>query len=144
LLYVLEYGIGVKIDSVEQFRLIYKGKAHKCIITDLMPKTTFRLRVQPILRQENREPEFGEWSEIINIQTREAMHLDLQQNLLATSKAGRVLFDKPGILCASYGYSFGEHLWLHQFKVAPGSEQASLIVGVLLKRFSNTNKLHGV
>jgi len=42
---VLEYGIGVKIEGVEQFRLIYKGKAHKCIITDLMPRTTFRLRV---------------------------------------------------------------------------------------------------
>ena len=47
---MLEYGIGVKIESVEQFRMIYKGKAHKCIITDLMPKTTFRLRVAAILK----------------------------------------------------------------------------------------------
>ena len=47
--YVLEYGIGVKVDNREQFRQIYKGKAHKCIITDLMPRTTFRLRVAPIL-----------------------------------------------------------------------------------------------
>jgi hypothetical protein len=46
---VLEYGIGVKVDNEEQFRQIYKGKAHKCIITDLMPRTTFRLRVSPAL-----------------------------------------------------------------------------------------------
>ena len=50
--YVLEYGIGVKVDNKEQFRQIYKGKAHKCIITDLMPRTTFRLRVSPILHIE--------------------------------------------------------------------------------------------
>lgn len=50
--YVLEYGIGVKVDNKEQFRQIYKGKAHKCIITDLMPRTTFRLRVAPILNME--------------------------------------------------------------------------------------------
>ena len=31
---------------------IYRGKAHKCIITDLMPRTTFRLRVAPILHVE--------------------------------------------------------------------------------------------
>jgi hypothetical protein len=45
-----------------------------------------------------------------------------------------VLFDKPGILSANYGYSFGEHLWLVNIKVAPGSEQASLVLGVLLKK----------
>ena len=50
--YVLEYGIGVKVDNKEQFRQIYRGKAHKCIITDLMPRTTFRLRVAPILNVE--------------------------------------------------------------------------------------------
>ena len=50
--YVLEYGIGVKVDNKEQFRQIYRGKAHKCIITDLMPRTTFRLRVAPILHVE--------------------------------------------------------------------------------------------
>lgn len=53
--YILEYGIGVKIEGVEQFRLIYRGKAHKCIITDLMPKTTFRLRVAAILKRDGYE-----------------------------------------------------------------------------------------
>lgn len=38
LLYVLEYGVGIKVAGKEQFRQIYKGKAHKCIITDLMPR----------------------------------------------------------------------------------------------------------
>ena len=50
--YVLEYGIGVKVDEQEQFRQIYKGKAHKCIITDLMPRTIFRLRVAATLHLE--------------------------------------------------------------------------------------------
>jgi isocitrate dehydrogenase len=31
----------------------YKGKAHKCIITDLMPRTSYRFRVAPILTQED-------------------------------------------------------------------------------------------
>ena len=42
----------MKVDNKEQFRQIYRGKAHKCIITDLMPRTTFRLRVAPILHSE--------------------------------------------------------------------------------------------
>ena len=49
---MLEYGIGVKVDEQEQFRQIYKGKAHKCIITDLMPRTIFRLRVAATLHLE--------------------------------------------------------------------------------------------
>ena len=55
----------------------------------------------------------------------------------------QIFFDRPGIIFGSYGYSFGEHLWLLHIKVAPGSEQAALLVGVLNKRFSNTNRLHG-
>ena len=46
---MLQYGIGVKVGGVEQFRQIYKGKAHKCIITDLMPRTSYRFRVAPIV-----------------------------------------------------------------------------------------------
>ena len=57
---MLEYGIGVKVDNKEQFRQIYKGKAHKCIITDLMPRTTFRLRVAPILNSE-KQAQGGEY-----------------------------------------------------------------------------------
>jgi len=47
------------VDNVEQFRQIYKGKAHKCIITDLLPRTTFRLRVVPILIVEGEDPTVG-------------------------------------------------------------------------------------
>lgn len=50
--YVLEYGVGVKVSSVEQFRQIYKGKAFKCIVTDLIPKTNYRFRVMPIIVKE--------------------------------------------------------------------------------------------
>lgn len=39
--YILEYGVGIKVSGKEQFRQIYKGKAHKCIITDLMPRTSY-------------------------------------------------------------------------------------------------------
>ena len=46
--YILEYGCGVKFKGVEQFRKIYQGKAHKCIVADLMPSTTYRFRVRPI------------------------------------------------------------------------------------------------
>ena len=83
--YVLEYGIGVKIEGVEQFRVIYKGKAHKCIITDLMPKTTFRLRVMPLHKDDGRDTVQGEWSEIANVTTRDKMCMDLSGNI-ATQK----------------------------------------------------------
>lgn len=89
--YILEYGIGVKFNGKEQFRQIYKGKAHKCIITDLMPRTTFRLRVAPVLHIEMvlhasdegpseaqltgektvTQIEQGEWSEVTNIATKD-------------------------------------------------------------------------
>ena len=113
--YVLEYGIGVKVDNKEQFRQIYRGKAHKCIITDLMPRTTFRLRVAPILHVEmimkpnqnvdedeveNGEKmekktvthtEQGEWAEVTNITTKETQTFDVAY----TSKS-----PAPNLLCA--------------------------------------------
>ena len=48
-MYELQYGIGVKVGGQEQFRKIYSGRAHRCIITDLNPKTNYRFRVTPIL-----------------------------------------------------------------------------------------------
>ena len=66
------------MNNSEQFRQIYKGKAHKCIITDLMPRTTYRFRVAPVIITDEQsktddEPliEQGEWSEISNIQTKD-------------------------------------------------------------------------
>lgn len=137
--YILEYGIGVKFNGKEQFRQIYKGKAHKCIITDLMPRTTFRLRVAPVLHIEMalhaddnlQEPaadkktvtqiETGEWSEVTNIATKDIQTLELAATtpgilpfaqLHQKSRKKWVSFDKIGTLHASYGYSFGEHLWI--------------------------------
>ena len=75
--YVLQYGIGVKVNNTEQFRQIYKGKAHKCIITDLMPRTTYRFRVAPIALKEDESTEQGEWSEVTNISTRDNQTFDL-------------------------------------------------------------------
>lgn len=66
--YVLEYGVGVKVKNVEQFRQIYKGKAFKCIVTDLMPKTTYRFRVAPYKVVDNEEV-IGEWSTTESITT---------------------------------------------------------------------------
>ena len=62
---MLEYGVGVKVNSVEQFRQIYKGKAFKCIVTDLMPKTTYRFRVTPsMFNKDTNTEEKGECSEV--------------------------------------------------------------------------------
>lgn len=59
--YVLEYGVGVRVNNEEQFRQIYKGPQHKCIITDLNPKTIYRFRVAPV-RKNNEKESQGEWS----------------------------------------------------------------------------------
>lgn len=76
-----------------------------------MPKTTFRLRVHPILKIDGQEPQICEWSEITNITTKETMTLDLSTNV-AISQNKQIVFDKPGIITANYGYSFGEHFWM--------------------------------
>ena len=106
-----------------------------------MPKTTFRLRVAPILNVEKpidlqngdestkktlTKQEQGEWSEVTNITTKENQTFDVGGNLSSHSpKAPNLLcaqlmnkgrkkwlaFDKAGTIVATYGYSFGEHLW---------------------------------
>jgi len=70
-IYILEYGIGVKVSGVEQFRLVYQGSAHRCIITDLNPRTTYRIRVAAAILSSNAKEvqEMGEWSEIISVVT---------------------------------------------------------------------------
>ena len=67
--YILEYGVGIKMKGEEQFRTIYNGKAHKCIITDLMPRTAYRFKVVPFKVDENGKEEHGECSEIKQINT---------------------------------------------------------------------------
>jgi len=76
--YQLEYGVGVKVGGVEQFRQIYKGKAFKCIVTDLMPKTNYRFRVAPIMSGDKQTGEIlGEWSEPESISTTDTQSIDL-------------------------------------------------------------------
>lgn len=67
--YILEYGVGIKMKGEEQFRTIYNGKAHKCIITDLMPRTAYRFKVVPFKVDESGKEEHGECSEIKQINT---------------------------------------------------------------------------
>lgn len=79
--YILEYGCGIKFKGVEQFRKIYQGKAHKCIVADLMPNTTYRFRVRPIRIEIDDNPddgskqirviEKGQWSKIVGVTTLE-------------------------------------------------------------------------
>lgn len=112
-----------------------------------MPRTTFRLRVAPILNMEKSQPvdkekqaeqapgdakktvvtqEQGQWSEVTNITTKETQTFDVGGALSSTNpKAPNLMcaqlqvkgrkkwlnFDKAGTLLATYGYSFGEHLW---------------------------------
>jgi len=91
--------------------MIYKGKAHKCIITDLMPRTTFRLRVAPILNMEKGQPvdkdqaqpqdkkttvtqEQGQWCEVTNITTKETQTFDVGGALSSHSPKA------PNLMCA--------------------------------------------
>ena len=56
-------------------------------------------------------------------------------------------FDKAGTLLATYGYSFGEHLWILKIQYAESQnssinptsmdQSGSMVVGVCNKRFSN-------
>ena len=62
----------MKVSGVEQFRQVYQGKAHRCIITDLNPRTNYRIRVAAGLCSSEVPKEIsevGEWSEIISVTT---------------------------------------------------------------------------
>lgn len=69
----MEYGIGVKVSGVEQFRQVYQGKAHRCIITDLNPRTNYRIRVAAAISSNEGKDilEKGEWSDVILISTQD-------------------------------------------------------------------------
>lgn len=75
LTYELQYGVGVKVNKIEQFKKIYSGRAHKCIITDLMPKTSYRFRVVPILTETD-STKRGEWSDPISVSTKDSQTFD--------------------------------------------------------------------
>ena len=75
--YVLEYGQGQFTNSVEQFKQIYKGKAHKCLVADLTPSTLYRFRVKAIRETPNEQTDTNQnldgtsspWSDIIGLMT---------------------------------------------------------------------------
>ena len=51
---------------------MYQGKAHRCIITDLNPRTNYRIRVAAALASpENPKEvsEIGEWSDVLQVTT---------------------------------------------------------------------------
>ena len=64
--YILEYGVGIKVNNIEQFRQIYKGKAFKCIVTDLIPKTNYHFRVAAVIIKDGKE-DVGEWSDVESV-----------------------------------------------------------------------------
>jgi hypothetical protein len=72
LTYELQYGVGEKVNKQEQFRKIYIGRAYKCIITDLMPKTSYRFRVIAVMSQDKEIQNLGEWSDTMTVQTKES------------------------------------------------------------------------
>lgn len=114
--YVLEYGVGIKMNGEEQFRTIYKGKAHKCIITDLIPRTTYRFKVVPFRSNESGEDEFGECSDIKQINTFD--YQDIHQSslghhasILMKKQEKWINFEKQGLITSQYGYSYGVQMW---------------------------------
>lgn len=109
--YCLEYGIGTKIQGLEQFREVYRGAAKTCIVTDLLPKTSYRFRVKPFTPQET-----GEWSETITVTTLPTDCLDLNSCKSIANVTNRngekwIQFEKPGTILGTNSYLFGIHTW---------------------------------
>jgi hypothetical protein len=109
--YHLEYGVGMKLNNVEQFRQVYKGTAHTCIITDLLPKTSYRFRVAAALAETK-----GDWSEVVTVPTFDYQKIDPGSFAAHASEVLRgqekfLQFDKPGLVLAANPYSFGRYAW---------------------------------
>jgi len=109
--YILEYGIGSKINNVEQFRQVYKGPAHTCIITDLLPKTTYRFRVCAELGGQK-----GDWSEVTSISTHDLQRIDpntcgMHATMINRANEKWVQFDRGGTVVANNPYTFGKYTW---------------------------------
>lgn len=110
--YILEYGIGSRASGVEQFRQVYQGISYNCLITDLIPKTTYRFRVCPV--DENKMQ--GPWSEVISVATLDPQSIDegSLKNTASVNKRGDekwIQFERAGIVLASYPFGFGKHSW---------------------------------
>ena len=114
--YVLEYGVGIKMSGQEQFRTIYKGKAHKCIITDLMPRTAYRFKVVPFRVDDDGKEIYGDTSDIKQINTFDNQDLNVSTlghhaNVVMKKHEKWLNFEKQGLAMASYGYSYGVQMW---------------------------------
>lgn len=66
--YILEFSCDLQYAGVEQFRKIYQGKAHKCIVADLSSSTTYKFRVSPCQKSDDERID-GEWSDVIEVKT---------------------------------------------------------------------------
>lgn len=111
LIYCLEYGVGTKLNNIEQFRQVYKGTAHTCIITDLLPKTSYRFRVSPQIGESK-----GDWSEIITVTTHDTQKIDVNSfgahaNIVTRAQEKYIQFDKPGVIFGTNSLSFGKYCW---------------------------------
>ena len=111
LIYCLEYGVGTKLNNVEQFRQVYKGTAHTCIITDLLPKTSYRFRVAPILGDNK-----GDWSEIITVTTFDLQRVEgstfgAHATVVTRAHEKYIQFEKPGIIFGANPCLFGKYAW---------------------------------
>ena len=129
--YALEYSTGQRSrQNSELWYAIYKGKAHKCIITDLRPATQYKIRVAPQVRDfEGQEWRQGEWSDTIKVQTQEPMGFELNQ--IASVVKNRIHVEKAGLIFGRYFYEFGQHYWLLNLKPLAEVNQAQVSVGVI-------------
>lgn len=138
--YTLEYGVGIKVGNIEQFRPVYKGSARTCIITDLLPKTAYRFRVAPL----SVTPEvMGEWSEVATITTFDQQSIDPQscgQHAVWTVRGPDkfLLFEKAGIVTALNPVLFGKVAWeiriVSSGLFSQDDSPSALKVGVLVGR----------
>jgi len=136
--YVLEYGVGTKIGSIEQFRQVYKGTARTCIITDLLPKTSYRFRVAPVAAGFEEQ---GEWSEVATITTLDQQGIDpasCGQHAIWTSRGSErfLTFEKAGIVTGLNPVLFGKSSWEVRFMAAATFAQedspSALKIGVIV------------
>jgi hypothetical protein len=109
--YCLEYGIGTKVQGLEQFREVYHGSAKTCIVTDLLPKTSYRFRVKALTPQES-----GDWSDTITVSTLPTDSLDANscKNIANVSNRNGekwIQFERPGTVLGTNVYLFGVHTW---------------------------------
>ena len=110
--YILEYGIGSKTSGIEQFRQVYQGSSYNCLITDLLPKTTYGFRVSAI----NESNVQGAWSEIASVATLDQQIIDDNslKNTGTLVKRGEekwIQFERAGMIQGIYPYAFGKHFW---------------------------------